>query len=283
MTTLSGKLKKLNELKHNSNAYRKELNNIQKRKIKEIINCLYSLYIILRTFEEYPDSEGYTFQSFKKKIIETRIKEQEYIHDEILYFIGDFAQKDDFDAIAYRDKLISNMLSQEFVLEYHHMNHIYDIYNHLFALFCYFPNKMNYPPTLADLLLDISLIKLVGYAGIIYTGIYKKGDRELLRIKMAIESQKNISDEKKTNIIEIYYRSSQIKPGMSFNRVATIISDEFKKLQEKGVISKQIKNKANKFIRLEPPSVDTIKRYLSTDAKIIQDFIKQGRRLILQT
>jgi hypothetical protein len=115
-------------------------------------------------------------------------------------------------------------------------------------------------------LLDLSLCKLVGVANKMLGSMKYKWERESLRLKQSIKKIKTKTDLPKTVIYEIYYRNpgGLVKSGMKLNKVVHIIQS---------VCRTRL---------IDPPSPDTIKRYLMGDEKIMKDFKKEGRFWIMQ-
>ncbi len=169
-------------------------------------------------------------------------------------------------------KLINPLISFDYVPP----NDFDDILNHIMLLWIYYKilwkpyeKHEDYPDDLlfATTILDLSLCKLVGVANKMCGSMKFKWERESSRLKKSITKIKAKADWPKTIISEIYYRNpgGQLKPGMKINKVVNIIHGESKKNLK------------------DPPSIDTIKRYLMADEKIMKDFKKDGRYWIMQT
>lgn len=157
----------------------------------------------------------------------------------------------------YEKIILESLLSME-SKNYNHPEEIDKIINHLAALWFYYDNNYNNPPTVLDMKLDIALIKVIGGAKKIYGSLIQKRERESKRLERAKIEQGAKKDERKNIVYELFYRSQQIKKGMRLNTVAKIIREEFIACQTAGIIPKSIK----------PPSIDSIKTYLKEDIKI---------------
>jgi hypothetical protein len=162
------------------------------------------------------------------------------------------------------NKSISLMASNN----YNPPKEIINIINHLASLWFYFIYNYNYPPSLLDMKLYHSFIKVIAEAYLYYGSLTEQNvrdsaqRRESFRLKRAIIEQTAKKEERKTFTYELFYRSRLLKKGIKLHTAAKFIRDDFLNNQNSGVIPKDIK----------APSIDTIKTYLRENDDILKWF-----------
>jgi len=134
--------------------------------------------------------------------------------------------------------------------------------------------------TSVEMVLDLSLCKLIGNVKKLYAITSHKGERELTRTKKSTKAKKEETDKRKEFVIAIYEHGKAIEDGTKLNMAHTIIREQFEDSRGKegpwGTIPKDQK-------KMPTPSLDSIKRWLIEAGIRDLNFKKEGRFWIKQT
>jgi len=146
-----------------------------------------------------------------------------------------------------------------------------DMGGDLIALANYYRSNFFVPSI--EMILDLSLCKLIGAVNKLCAIAIQKGERELTRTKKSTKAKKEETDKRKGIVIAIYEHGQEIASGTKFSIVYQVIKDQFKYHQENpnkdcylGVIPKDMK----------PPHRDTLKRWFSKEGILKSGFYKRG-------
>ena len=210
---MQDELKRLSELRPDSETYRVELAKIQKVKLRYIKLILDDLFIVVKSYIGYKKAKKddiVPFMEFMEKTKHELFRDAE--NSPLVETKGPPNIKE-----SYSGAILA-MMPLDFVPPGN-----MTILTLLWALWNYHNETFNYPPTLVDMRLDLSLIKLIRDSSLMKMRFEQGGTRELGRIKQSIKKVAAKSEEKKTYAIEIYHRDKQIRSGMKLNTVIRII------------------------------------------------------------
>jgi hypothetical protein len=131
-----------------------------------------------------------------------------------------------------------------------------------------------------EMVLDLSLCKLIGNVKKLYAITSLTGKREFTRTIKATKVKKEGTDRIKIFIIAIYEHGKAIEAGTKFNMACNIIRKQFENSRGKegpwGTIPKEPKD-------MPTPSLDSIKRWMTEAVIRDRDYNLEGRFWIKQT
>jgi hypothetical protein len=264
-----GELERLSKLQPDSETYRVELAKIRKAKLGYIKFVLDDLFTVVKAYIGYKKAKEDDFAPFMEFMKRT--------NHELFRDVGNFPAIETKGPPNIKESYSGAILAMV-PLDFVPPGNM-GILTLLWALWHYHNETFNYPPTLVDMRLDLSLIKLIRASSLMKKHFEQIGTRELGRIKQSIKKVAAISEEKKTYVIEIYHRDRQIKSGMKLNKVIRIIKKHFEEIQGKGT---EFAGIGKIPMGIKSPSPDQIKRYLVTEGIVNKDFMKEGRFWVMQ-
>ena len=150
----------------------------------------------------------------------------------------------------------SNTLRQMESFEYDPPDDSLDILDHLWVQWTYYQKIWSYPPTLKDMIIDLSLWKLMGAAYLKFAILMQKG-KDLPRTKKSTVTKKSKAQQLDGDISEVFYHLTT--RGMSKNKIGKIIREKLIKKYGQNV-----------------PSVKTIVRHLEANQQFRKDLIAEG-------
>lgn len=250
------------EMEITSKNFKSEYRKVQEAKVKILRDAFESLFLAEHTYDGLKKGNASNFMDFYYELGDKLYK----AFDGGPLKPGPFLPEDITEYLENIENMESPAYSPPLEID--------EIKKHLLSLWLYYGFVAGILPTsiLKTMLLDVSLIKLMGRVGMVFSLHAEKGQRELVRTKKSTAKVKTKAQDWKETILAIYNHGDKIPPGTSFSKVCKILKGQFEK-------SKGVKDRPWGEIPKEMkfPSRDTLEGWFKKEKIFDKDFNKRGR------